>query len=142
MKCKAVHKKLIFYIEGSLPEKEMQQIAGHLRECPECLLFSEDLKKTMEIIGLEKSSKVNPFFYTRVKAKLENTEEPEIVKTPAFVRILQPVAFSILLLLGIYTGVRIGQIPQTKNSVTLTDVEMIPFLNEFSEEPIEAFLTD
>jgi hypothetical protein len=33
MKCKTLHKKLIFFLEGDLPEKEAQEIKIHLNEC-------------------------------------------------------------------------------------------------------------
>lgn len=143
MKCKALHKKLIFFLEGDLPSTEMEQIKVHLLECASCEAFAEDLKKTLGILETEKSPEVNPFFYTRLKAKLENQSpaEEELALRPVFVKISQPVAFSILLVVGIYSGIKIGQPSHDKFQIaSIINQGEIPFLNEMEAEPIEAFL--
>ena len=48
MKCEKLHKKLIFFLDGDLPEKEAQEINSHLNECTDCAAFAEDMKKTLE----------------------------------------------------------------------------------------------
>jgi hypothetical protein len=69
------------------------------------------MKKTLGIIQVEKSPEVNPFFYTRLKARMENNEvqEKQRVGFPVWEKVLQPAFFSLLLLAGIYTGIKIGQ---------------------------------
>src|SRR5690554_3937691 len=111
MKCKTLHKKLIFFLEGDLPEKEAREIKLHLNECADCAAFAEDMKKTLDIIQAEKSPEVNPFFYTRLKARMESEEvrEKQQIGFPVWERILQPALFSLLLLAGVYTGIKIGQ---------------------------------
>ena len=53
MKCEKLHKKLIFFLDGDLPEKEAQEINSHLNECTDCDAFAEDMKKTLGIIQEE-----------------------------------------------------------------------------------------
>ncbi len=145
MKCKTLHKKLIFFLEGDLPEKEIEQIKGHLLECANCEAFAKELKKTLEVLEEEKSPAVNPFFYTRLKAKLENqeSEQKQIFWRPALFRVLQPAAFSILLIVGIYTGIKIGQPASTKQyTATIMQNEVIPYLNEMEVESIEISLME
>lgn len=145
MKCKALHKKLIFFLEGDLPSTEMEQIKVHLLECGSCEAFAEDLKKTLGVLETEKSPEVNPFFYTRLKAKLEiqSTAEEERALRPVYARVLQPVAFSILLVIGIYSGIKIGQPSHDKFQIaSMIDQGEIPFLNEMEAESIEAFLME
>lgn len=145
MNCKTVHNKLIFFLEKELPVSEMEQVQKHISACPGCSLFFEDMKKTLSILDEEKSPEVNPFFYTRVKAKLENMEtvQESIVSRPVLTRVLQPVVFSIILLLGIYSGIKIGQPFQSEavNEV-LAEQQMVPYLNEMAAEPIETFLME
>lgn len=145
MNCKNLHKKLIFFLEGDLPKNEEEQIQVHLSECKDCALFFEDMKKTLGIIETEKLPEVNPFFYTRLKARIENQESAEIdySRRQVLVRVLQPAVFSLLLLAGIYSGFKVGQ----PKSVQLTDnvfyeQEIIPYLNEMNTESIEAFLME
>jgi len=144
MKCQVVHKKLIFFLEKELSGAEMQAIREHLDSCPDCALFAEDMKKTLSILDEEKNPEINPFFYTRVKAKLEkqvNTEK-QVMRRPVLVRILQPVAFSILLLIGVYAGIKFGA-QSAKPGISYTaEQETIPYLNDMDVEPIEIFLLD
>ena len=110
---------------------------------------------------MEKKVELNPYFYTRVKAKIENsepfipTEESGISEglkaifslfgviyrldlNSAIVRLVQNAAFSLLLLAGIYGGFKIGQPVNTQN----TTQEFVFFLNELDNEPIESFLME
>lgn len=143
MKCKTVHNNLIFFLEKELPVLEMKQVQEHLDACPDCALFAEEMKKTLSILETENATENNPFLYTRIKAKLENQEEAERIQLsrPILIRVLQPVAFSVLLLLGIYGGMKMGnvgsKVPETS---VISDDEMIPFWNGMDSEPIESFL--
>ncbi|MFV0590814.1 MAG: anti-sigma factor family protein [Draconibacterium sp.] len=144
MKCKAVHNKLIFFLERELPEPEMKAVREHLDACPDCALFAEEMKTTLSILETEKVSEVNPYFYTRVKAKLDRQSEvqPGEIRSSLLVRVLQPVAFTVVLLLGIYGGVKLGA-TGAKPGISLTaQHEMVPYLNEMDVEPLETFLME
>jgi hypothetical protein len=145
MKCKTLHKKLIFFLEGDLPEKEAREIKLHLNECADCAAFAEDMKKTLGIIQTEKSPEVNPFFYTRLKARFESQEENagKTAGFPIWQKVLQPAFFSLLLLAGIYAGIKIGQPAKPENQTAIfAETELVPFLNEMKTEPIETFLME
>ena len=145
MKCKNLHSKLIFYLEDDLPEAEKGRVEKHLSECNECRAFANDMRKTLGIIEVEKKPESNPFFYTRLKARLESEyqQEPEMFRRPFFARVLQPVLFSVILLLGIYAGIKLGQPVDGKMAgYTFPDEQVIPYLNEMEAEPIEAFLME
>ena len=145
MNCKALHNKLIFFLDNDLSDNEMEQVRIHLDVCPECAAFAEDMKKTLGVLQKERSIEVNPFFYTRLKAKLEN----QSVRTrqgsffPVWERIVQPAVFSLLLLAGIYSGYKIAE-PEKIDFKALAGLEgeTIPYLNEMQAEPIETFLME
>jgi hypothetical protein len=62
---------------------------------------------------------------------------------PVFARILQPVMFSILLVIGIYSGIKIGQPSPVKvYSTEMFEQDAIPYLNEMETESIETFLME
>ena len=115
MKCRTLHKKLIFFIENELPPKEMHEVENHLNKCPDCLAFAEEIKKTLAIVHLEKAVEVSPFFYTRLKARMLKQEEMTLQKKqfPLWENILQPAMFTVLLVGGIYTGIKIGKLAET-----------------------------
>ena len=145
MKCKNLHSKIIFYLEGGLATEEMEQMKLHFSECNDCADFADELKKTLTVLESEKSPKVNPFFYTRLKAKIESQAggQNEIYRRPVLIRVLQPAFFSILLIAGIYAGTKIGQ-PANSNSVSMIYAEqkIIPYLDEMENETIESFLME
>jgi len=145
MKCKTLHTKIIFFTEGVLPEWEKEEIKMHLEYCSDCAAFANEMRKTLAVIENEKTPKLNPFFYTRVKARLENQAENVVVtrQTPALVRILQPALFSLLLLAGIYTGVKIGQPAKVNSDIPVfAENEVVPYFNEMETEAIENFLME
>jgi len=145
MNCNTLHTKIIFFLEGGLPAWEMEEVKIHLDRCPDCVAFADEMKKTLAVLETDKKPQLNPFFYTRVKARLEKqaTEKIVVQQTPAFLRILQPAFFSILLLAGIYTGIKIGQPAKINSDATVyTENEMIPYLNEMEAEAIENFLME
>lgn len=141
MKCKTIHKKLIFFLEGNLSEAEMKEVSEHLQHCESCLSFADQMGKTLSIIETEKQPGTDPFFYTRLKARMEKEESKEALSLrPSFVRVLQPVALSALLLLGIWFGYKVGNPSKAGNTAQITKEQMIPYLNELSDEPLESFL--
>ncbi|WP_303920614.1 anti-sigma factor [Draconibacterium sediminis] len=143
MKCNTVHNKLIFFLEKELPVSEMEQVQKHLGECSECARFATEMKNTLQFLDNDKVNDENPFFYTRVKERLSKQAEEQPAVRPFLVRILQPVAFSMLLLLGIYGGFKLGQVPKiTTADTNMTEQEVIPYWNELEAEPIEAFLME
>jgi predicted anti-sigma-YlaC factor YlaD len=127
MDCKSTEKKLIFFIENSLKPEESVLVAAHLEQCPECRAKLEFLKEILAQADIEKATEVNPFLFTRIQGRLEQ------VKKQKNKRILQPLAISAALVIGIISGILLGQITMTPNT---TDPEReIAFL--FQDDQIE-----
>jgi hypothetical protein len=143
MNCSTIHKNLIFFLEEELPANEKELVKIHLSDCEECALFAEDLKRTLEILEADKLPGVNPFFYTRLTAKLDRiNNKKESFWKPVLVK-AQPAFFSLLLLAGIYTGFAIGKTSSLQVAVsTMQSQENIPLLNEMENETIENFLME
>ncbi|NCB09032.1 MAG: hypothetical protein EOM73_12815 [Bacteroidia bacterium] len=69
--------------------------------------------------------------------------QPVFQQNRIWAKVLQPAFFTVLLLAGIYSGIKIGQPVTAKNSsATYSAQEMIPYLNEMKSETIEAFLME
>lgn len=145
MKCSTLHKNIIFFLEKELPAKDIEQMQKHLEVCPDCNAFAEDMKKTLGVIEDEKSPRVNPFFYTRLKARMESEPKNEVIPfwRPVMVKIIQPAFFTVLLIAGIYGGFKIATPVQTNMASTVyADNEIIPYLNEMQSEPLEDFFME
>ena len=143
MNCKEVNKNLIFYVEGELqPEKEME-LQEHLKDCHDCNILFLNLKETMATIAQEKSILPNPFLYTRLQEKISNLEESRkiFVFKPEFIKILQSVTLSLLLVLGVVFGISMGNSIQYQTpgqSMVYQSDEF--YLNDLQQETIESFL--
>ncbi len=142
MKCKTVHKKLIFYIDSELSHSENEEIGLHLETCNECLHLYNELNTSYKLIGKQEKLAINPFLYTRIRQKLDDIEKAEKLSIqPVYVRILQPVAIVFFLFIGISAGIFLGNSynakTQLSNSNTTTN-EI--YINELSLEKLEVNL--
>ena len=73
----------------------------------------------------------------------EEAREEQQVGFLIWEKVLQPAFFSLLLLAGIYTGIKIGQpVNNEKGQNIFAETELVPFLNEMEAEPIETFLME
>jgi len=145
MKCKKIHNKLIFFLDGDLSSNEEKQIKDHLTECPDCAAFADHLKKTLNVIQSEKSPEVNPFFYTRLKAKIEDqaAASQKLHSWISLEKILQPVFFTLLLTAGIYAGYKVAEPENAQvDQLSYNEDQIIPYLDEMQVETIETFLMD
>jgi len=141
MNCDRCQQKLIPYLEDSLKGTSLHQMEQHLEECASCRGFAEYLKVTFSTIENSRITQSDPFFYTRVKAKMDKQKETFSAK-PGFARILQPAVLSLLLVASTFAGIKIGSSDWSlkKNSYVMENLE--PLVNELGSEPIETFLMD
>ena len=139
MKHKCIHKDLIFYLDNELSEEKRTAVEKHLEECADCRSFLVFLKDEMQIIEKEKNPEASPFFYTRLSARLD--ERPQFKQQGLWVRFAQPAFFSIMLIAGIYGGLRLGS-NASSGIVNPEPTNTIQLMNDFQAEPIESFLLD
>lgn len=145
MKCKTIHKELIFFLEGDLPDNQMQEIKAHLLRCAGCKAFAQEMKKTLAVVQMETPAEVTPFFYTRLKARMVKQEEKKRQNAGFSIweKALQPALFTFLLIIGVYSGIKIGSNATTKTPAPdNAQAEVVPYLNEMKAEPLESFLME
>jgi anti-sigma factor RsiW len=139
MKHEQIHKDLIFYLDNELSDKKRKAVEEHLAECADCQSFLAFLKEEMHIIEKEKNPEASPYFFTRLSARLD--ERPEFKSQGLWVRLAQPAFFSILLIAGIYGGLRLGSNAST-GIINPNMTGTVQLMNDFAAEPIESFLLD
>jgi anti-sigma factor RsiW len=139
MKNKCIHNDLIFYLDNELSVEKRTAVEKHLEECADCQSFLAFLKESIQIIDKEKNQEVSPFFYTRLSARLD---EKQVYQTQSqWVRLAQPAFFSLVLLAGIYGGLKLGSNASSPR-VNQPATNSVQMLNDFADEPIESFLLD
>ena len=124
---------------GNLSEEENQQVQLHLEVCEACLRESEVVKQAVQEMAVERSQEVPPFLYTRIQGRLESVTKP----APVWKRALVTSLGTILLLVGIWGGVKIGIMDTEQTSGTSLENPMGNLaINEMVNEPIEGYLFD
>jgi predicted anti-sigma-YlaC factor YlaD len=143
MKCKIAHKKLIFYSAGKLNDAENEEIKTHLQTCDNCHNLYIELKSTLILVEKKKTLEPNPFLYTRINEKLANleSEKDQAVITPVYKKVLQPIFFTFLLAIGLFSGVKLGNtvIIDYQNKLSVPHITAFYF-NDFQQEKLEVFL--
>lgn len=123
MKCKQIHKQLIFYIDGELTPEMTKNIQAHLNECAECQKIYQKMKRAW---GEQAAAPIpyQPFFYTRVKQGLKNDmDRNKRFSLQKYKRIiLQPAIYFVVLGLGIYLGIQLGQGAQPDQQVAQNEI--------------------
>jgi len=106
-----IQEKLLLYLDGNLPDTEMQKIHEHLSVCSVCAEQHDALASVWRMERRLERAKHSPFLWTRLQAHIKEYEQ-----TPVFVwdlkRIFQGItvrpfpALAIIaaLVVGIYLG--------------------------------------
>lgn len=109
MNCGLVQKNLLEFIEGSLADNVGFEVKNHIDSCELCSGLYRNVKETYTAFEKEPLPILDPFFSTRVLSKLHNIEVIETNTTHKLIRILQPIAASVLLLIGVSAGIYLGK---------------------------------
>lgn len=141
MKCTDLHKDLIFYLDDELTPERKAAVNHHLKGCSKCAAFLKELEASWRIIEREKNVDTNPFLLTRIEARLQEQKHATTAKGWVLVpqRIAQPVFFSLLLVVAIYGGIKLGESPVNVGQDEKIENQL--YLDDFNSEPIESFLT-
>ena len=102
MDCKIISNNILFYLDDELSEDVRIKFESHLEACPECTALYENVASTYKLIALETQMAASPFFYHKLKTKLETKEESRVINI--FSTVLKPMAIAASIALGIIIG--------------------------------------
>lgn len=141
MKCKNLHKDLIFFVEGALTPERKNEISNHLSGCEICRKFVNELSYSFEIIEKEKKIEPNPFLYSRIHNKINDYERNISTIKVTTAKILRPVFVILLILLGVFSGIKLGNSYSSKHSNYDSELQIITYyLNDLQHESVETIL--
>ena len=124
---KKIHIKdyIIAFLEKTLAPAKMQEMQEHISSCEPCRLFYEKFSAVYLSGNSLKKPELNPYFYTRVVAKLQSESGQEYVLPSTIVRSLRPVAAGLFLLTAITFSIFFG-------NYILSDSSQTQVVNELS----------
>jgi predicted anti-sigma-YlaC factor YlaD len=131
MNCSKIHKKILQYIDGELTGDENREVEKHLQNCTYCRNLYQKMKASWNNLQEEKIP-YQPFYYTRLKQRMENEAER---KTNRFKKlVLQPAIYVIVLGFGIYIGILLGTGLQPENpTVADADTTETQYIRSYAE---------
>ena len=102
MDCSKCLNNILFYLDKELSEVDRLMFDAHLKECPQCNNVFAEVAATYGLIAAENQLETSPFFYHKLKTKLETKEEDKVIKL--FSALLKPIAIAASITLGILIG--------------------------------------
>ena len=119
MDCKIISNNILFYLDNELVEDERIKFDSHLEACPQCNSLFESVASTYKLISVENQVAANPFFYHKLKARLETREESRVINI--FNNVIKPLAVAASITLGVIIGN--GELDLL--NITVDDTEII-----------------
>jgi predicted anti-sigma-YlaC factor YlaD len=123
MNCKNVQKNLIPFMEQELPEEQRIQIEDHIKICPSCSRLFKEFTYFWE--GLKQREKIppDPYFWIKLQRRIVDYEKDKSRvwgRFESIIPLVRPAIAVIAVLLCIFLGYSLGNIPQSANGQTMT----------------------
>lgn len=109
MKCEEIENNLTFYIEASLSKDKMKELKTHISRCDNCNMLYKKISGCFAFVEQDKITKTNPFFYSRLKERLERKENISVFgklkkKEPYLQIFSYAAAIAVAIVLGVVLG--------------------------------------
>ena len=137
MNCQLCQNEFDAYHEGKLPERKRAQVEAHLFSCSVCAENYKLFALSDNLIQVEKNMQSNPFLATRIMAAIENIElSNELQTQPLWRRVFQPALITAFLLLGIFAGIKIGDLYTPHHHAHQASAELL-FMDDLAMESLD-----
>jgi len=101
MKCTEIENKIWDYIEETLDIEAQTSVKRHLDECSKCASMEKALRSSLQIIEGSRRTEADPFFFSRLEARMENNEASRsISKAPYAFRMAIAASIAIVGIVG------------------------------------------
>jgi predicted anti-sigma-YlaC factor YlaD len=104
MNCNDFRNSILFFIDEDLNEKNSVEFKKHLEICSDCKLLFEKIASTYALTEIDKITDSNPFFYTRVKAGIENQKSQANAVYSSKKWVLQWATYVVLGVFALFAG--------------------------------------
>ena len=137
MNCQLCQNEFDAYREGKMPDGTRIQVEKHLKSCSVCTESFHLLVLANKVMDAESKVQSNPFLVTRIMSGIEEMEQKSgsYDPIPAFQRVLRPILISVSLAAAIFTGVVVGSLYLSTESVQRIPVEL-SYMNDAALESV------
>jgi hypothetical protein len=102
-----IHKHVIAYLEKTLPADLYNEMENHISSCRSCKELVDKVASVYCFAGKD-CPDLDPFFASRVEARLNRKSEPEYFLPVSIIKSLRPVALCLLLLTTVTFSIFMG----------------------------------
>jgi anti-sigma factor RsiW len=100
MSCKEIENSIWDYIEGSLDQVQANHTASHIKDCPHCASLEKGIRESLQLIEQAKKTEADPFFYSRLEARMEQDSRKQMPKRIYAVRYAMAASIAFLAIVG------------------------------------------
>lgn len=130
MNCKEVENHIWQYIEGSLDTILRDDVEKHIQSCAQCAALEKGIRTSMSIIEHLKKTEADPFYFTRLEARME---QQKVLNPKSSIAIRYALAASIAFIIIIGGGV-LGNFSAEQWSVNFVNEVNVNQLEDFESE--------
>ena len=131
MNCKEIDNNIWEYIEGTLDETKQKQYAEHIENCSHCVALERGIRASMLLIDDSKEVEADPFFFTRLEARMERETQTITPRKTHTVRYAMAASIAFI---GIIGGSLFGSYSAEKLSAGFADNTTIEQGDDFGIE--------
>lgn len=144
MDCKITEKKILFYINNELSDVDMAVIKKHINECKNCSSLAKSFKESFSTITENKITEKDPYFYSRLTARMEQEKK---WNWKIFFKAKPILHLATYILLGFFAIIGGHLIThdiedEITNSYELTDEELFASMNYLSLNSDDIYVVD
>jgi hypothetical protein len=146
MNCRQVKRNLVFFLENALPAEERDEIAIHIKDCPSCSCLVEKFTRCWEGVKPRERIQPDPYFWIKLQRRIVDYEKDKSRvwgRFESIIHLVRPAIAVTAVLLCIFLGHSLGNIPQTANGQTTTsETVRLTALQNFFENHYFSPLSD
>jgi anti-sigma factor RsiW len=132
MQCNDFHRNTLHYLDKSLHPDANAAYHLHLAECQACQTYLHRMEQLWSVIEHDRITDTDPFFYTRLQAKIEMQQQNE---KSGWALSLKPLALAVAVVIPLIAGVWLGHSAVQKQQQTIADSAIILDMNNLLATP-------
>jgi predicted anti-sigma-YlaC factor YlaD len=140
MRCHDFKNTSFSYLQKEMNDSQAKAMENHLLECHSCAAYFAFVKQNWQHIQKEIKTEDDPYFYSRLKSKIENQSTQE--QSGTFARVMRLGTLSFMIVFAIATGGILGnygvQLLNTTAVENLSSSDEL-FSNDFDNTEFDLF---
>lgn len=132
MHCNDFRRNTLHHLDRSLHSDADAAYHLHLAECPACQTYLHRMEQLWSVIEHDRITETDPFFFTRLQAKIEMQQQNE---KSGWTLSMKPLALAFGVVIPLIAGVWLGYSVVQKQQQAIADSAIILDLNNMLATP-------